>query len=237
MDDTGIERYSLRDFTGASPIRDRRSARARRGGLLCAPARRAADRRGSHFSARRSASRAPGQEHQLSPRIRFDSAVRGRPRSDAKGRARAAHSRPTRRGFLASVPARLCRPLDDGNHELPLDRGTGPQSRPRSSNELVHIDAGAYGATNGARILRFLREHPSEPRSRPGNQRRFNALMGRHAELWSAAKGGKSKYPCKSRRSTICSAASSGRFRRCTRSPASRIPRRTIARCAASTTT
>ena len=32
----------------------------------------------------------------------------------------------------------------------------GRKLPPRSSNELVHIDAGAYGATNGARIFRFF---------------------------------------------------------------------------------
>jgi hypothetical protein len=38
------------------------------------------------------------------------------------------------------------RPIEEQGRKLP----------PRSSNELVHIDAGAYGATNGARILRFF---------------------------------------------------------------------------------
>jgi hypothetical protein len=32
----------------------------------------------------------------------------------------------------------------------------GRDLSPHASNELVHIDAGAYGATNGARILRFF---------------------------------------------------------------------------------
>ena len=41
----------------------------------------------------------------------------------------------------------------------------GRRLKPRSSNELVHIDAGAYGATNGARILRFfVNVHPSRDR-------------------------------------------------------------------------
>jgi hypothetical protein len=35
------------------------------------------------------------------------------------------------------------------------DRGLSPHA----SNELVHVDAGAYGATHGARILRFFVNH------------------------------------------------------------------------------
>jgi hypothetical protein len=67
----------------------------------------------------------------------------------------------------------------------------GRNLKPRSSNELVHIDAGAYGATNGARILRFfVNIHPSRDRVW-GTKGSFNALMSRHHELWDAAKGGK----------------------------------------------
>jgi hypothetical protein len=67
----------------------------------------------------------------------------------------------------------------------------GRNLQPRSSNELVHIDAGAYGATNGARILRFfVNVHPQRDRVW-GTKGSFNALMQRHHELWTAAKGGK----------------------------------------------
>ncbi|HZF29875.1 MAG TPA: Kdo hydroxylase family protein [Gammaproteobacteria bacterium] len=67
----------------------------------------------------------------------------------------------------------------------------GRNLKPRSSNELVHIDAGAYGATNGARILRFfVNIHATRDRVW-GTKGSFNALMGRHRELWDAAKGGK----------------------------------------------
>ena len=51
---------------------------------------------------------------------------------------------------------------------------------PRSSNELVHIDAGAYGATNGARILRFfVNIHPTRDRVW-GTKGSFRAIMGSH---------------------------------------------------------
>jgi hypothetical protein len=66
----------------------------------------------------------------------------------------------------------------------------GRNLKPRSSNELVHVDAGAYGATNGARILRFfVNIHPSRNRVW-GTKGSFNALMDRHRELWDAAKAG-----------------------------------------------
>ena len=67
----------------------------------------------------------------------------------------------------------------------------GRKLKPRSSNELVHIDAGAYGATNGARILRFfVNIHPERDRVW-GTKGSFNAIMGRHPELLSAARAGK----------------------------------------------
>lgn len=69
----------------------------------------------------------------------------------------------------------------------------GRKLKPRSSNELVHIDAGAYGATNGARILRFfVNIHPTRDRVW-GTKGTFNAIMSRHPELWAAAKGGKAR--------------------------------------------
>ena len=69
----------------------------------------------------------------------------------------------------------------------------GRKLKPRSSNELVHIDAGAYGATNGARILRFfVNIHPSRDRIW-GTKGGFGALLARHRELLEAAKGGRDR--------------------------------------------
>jgi hypothetical protein len=66
----------------------------------------------------------------------------------------------------------------------------GRKLKPRSSNELVHVDAGAYGATNGARILRFfVNVHPERDRVW-GTKGGFAALMDRHPELWDAADRG-----------------------------------------------
>jgi hypothetical protein len=69
----------------------------------------------------------------------------------------------------------------------------GRNLKPRSSNELVHIDAGAYGATNGARILRFfVNIHPTRDRVW-GTKGSFNAIMSRHPELWAAAARGRAR--------------------------------------------
>jgi hypothetical protein len=41
----------------------------------------------------------------------------------------------------------------------------GRNLKPHASNELIHVDAGAYGATHGQRILRFFTNmHPTESR-------------------------------------------------------------------------
>jgi hypothetical protein len=69
----------------------------------------------------------------------------------------------------------------------------GRKLKPRSSNELVHIDAGAYGATNGARILRFfVNIHPSRDRIW-GTKGGFGTLLERHHELVDAAKGSRER--------------------------------------------
>jgi hypothetical protein len=67
----------------------------------------------------------------------------------------------------------------------------GRKLKPRSSNELVHVDAGAYGATNGARILRFfVNIHPTRDRVW-GTKGSFRSIMSQYPELWTVARGGK----------------------------------------------
>ena len=67
----------------------------------------------------------------------------------------------------------------------------GRKLAPRSSNELVHVDAGAYGATKGARILRFfVNVHPERERVW-GTKGSFAELMAGNDGLWAAARGGK----------------------------------------------
>ena len=77
------------------------------------------------------------------------------------------------------------RPVEEQGRNLP----------PRSSNELVHIDAGAYGATNGARILRFfVNVNPDRDRIW-GTKGGFGDLMSRYATLWEAACAGQKHVP------------------------------------------
>jgi hypothetical protein len=67
----------------------------------------------------------------------------------------------------------------------------GRDLKPRSSNERVHIDAGAYGATNGARILRFfVNVHDTRERVW-GTKGTFAECMRRYPELWEAANKGR----------------------------------------------
>lgn len=69
----------------------------------------------------------------------------------------------------------------------------GRDLKPRSSNEIVHIDAGAYGATNGNRILRFfVNVNPTEDRVW-GTKGSFGDLLAHYPELGVAARGGRDR--------------------------------------------
>lgn len=58
--------------------------------------------------------------------------------------------------FLKSVMPTLAANMRAGTCSFrPLEE-RGRNLKPHASNELVHVDAGAYGATNGDRILRFF---------------------------------------------------------------------------------
>ena len=71
------------------------------------------------------------------------------------------------------------RPLEEKDRDL----------RPRASNEIVHVDAGAYGATRGDRILRFfVNVNPTVDRVW-GTKGAFSRLLARHPELVAAARG------------------------------------------------
>ncbi len=65
----------------------------------------------------------------------------------------------------------------------------GRQLKPRSSNERVHIDAGAYGATRGARILRFFVNVNPDRERVWGTKGSFGTCMSNYDELWAAARG------------------------------------------------
>lgn len=58
--------------------------------------------------------------------------------------------------FLQRVIPTLSRDMRAGTSSFrPLEE-RGRDLKPHASNELVHVDAGAYGATNGDRLLRFF---------------------------------------------------------------------------------
>jgi len=59
-------------------------------------------------------------------------------------------------GFLKQVMPHLCVGWTVGKTSFRPVQERGRNLRPHASNELVHVDAGAYGATNGDRILRFF---------------------------------------------------------------------------------
>ena len=69
----------------------------------------------------------------------------------------------------------------------------GRALKPRSSNERVHIDAGAYGATNGARILRFFVNVNPDRERVWGTKGSFTDVMDNYAELWAAAGKGSAR--------------------------------------------
>jgi hypothetical protein len=58
--------------------------------------------------------------------------------------------------FLERVIPDLTRGWTIGTSSFRPIEERGRNLKPHASNELVHIDAGAYGATNGDRILRFF---------------------------------------------------------------------------------
>jgi hypothetical protein len=58
--------------------------------------------------------------------------------------------------FLRLVIPHLCIGWTVGKCSFRPIQERGRNLKPHASNELVHIDAGAYGATNGDRILRFF---------------------------------------------------------------------------------
>ncbi len=58
--------------------------------------------------------------------------------------------------FLQTVMPSLTKNMHVGTCSFRPIEEQGRNLKPHASNELVHIDAGAYGATNGDRILRFF---------------------------------------------------------------------------------
>ncbi len=67
--------------------------------------------------------------------------------------------------FLSKAAPGLTKDWTVGTCSFRPIQEQGRNLKPHASNELVHIDAGAYGATNGDRILRFfVNVNPNEDR-------------------------------------------------------------------------
>ncbi len=58
--------------------------------------------------------------------------------------------------FLQSVMPTLTRGMNVGTCSFRPMQEQGRDLKPHASNELIHVDAGAYGATDGNRLLRFF---------------------------------------------------------------------------------
>ncbi len=68
-------------------------------------------------------------------------------------------------GFLRRVTGDLMQDARIGTCSFRPIEEKGRNLKPHASNELVHVDAGAYGATDGDRILRFfVNVHPVRDR-------------------------------------------------------------------------
>ncbi len=88
--------------------------------------------------------------------------------------------------FLTGAAPRLTRNWTVGTSSFRPLQERGRNLSAHASNELVHIDAGAYGATHGARILRFfINVNPAEDRvwATKGNFGELLRSHGRQAGL------------------------------------------------------
>lgn len=89
--------------------------------------------------------------------------------------------------FLQEVMPTLARNIKVGTCSFRPIEEKGRNLKPHASNELVHIDAGAYGATNGDRILRFfVNVNPAVDRvwASKGDFPELFAKFGREAGLY-----------------------------------------------------
>src|SRR5438105_8580944 len=93
------------------------------------------------------------------------------------------------RGFLERAMPGFTRGWQPGTSSFrPLEE-QGRNLSAHASNELVHVDAGAYGATHGDRILRFfVNANPSQDRVW-ASKGTFAELLGRHGARAGVRRG------------------------------------------------
>jgi len=92
-------------------------------------------------------------------------------------------------GFLRAHVPHLSREWTIGTCSVRPIQERGRNLKPHASNELVHIDAGAYGATDGDRILRFFvnfSDHEDRVWASKGTFEQILERFGRNAGLLDA---------------------------------------------------
>lgn len=93
-----------------------------------------------------------------------------------------AHAARVRSTLARLMPAYMQGPLDPGISSFRPLQERGRDLSVHASNELLHVDAGAYGATHGGRILRFfINLNPKEERVWL-TKGAFNELFTKYAE-------------------------------------------------------
>jgi hypothetical protein len=117
--------------------------------------------------------------------------------------------------FLAKNAPRLVDNWTIGTCSFRPIQEQGRDLDPHASNELIHVDAGAYGATNGDRILRFfINVNPTEDRvwATKGNFPELLKIHGERAGLGyaKAGKGYLEKGPLDHTRSGLINLLATG---------------------------
>ena len=103
------------------------------------------------------------------------------------------HSQQVGRFLDETVPT-LTRDWTMGTCSFRPIQEQGRNLKPHASNELVHIDAGAYGATNGDRILRFfVNLNPSVDRVW-ATKGTFPSLYEKYGEAAGLSAAGKARH-------------------------------------------
>ena len=93
------------------------------------------------------------------------------------------------RDLLSSVMAGFFRGARSGTTSFRPLQEKGRQLSAHASNELIHVDAGAYGATHGDRILRFfVNANPAEDRVW-ASKGTFRDLFAKHGAQAGIARG------------------------------------------------
>jgi 3-deoxy-D-manno-oct-2-ulosonic acid (Kdo) hydroxylase len=95
------------------------------------------------------------------------------------------------RAFLSAAMPEFTRGFTPGTTSMRPLQEKGRALSAHASNELVHVDAGAYGATHGDRVLRFfVNVNPTEDRVWI-TKGAFPALYAAHADAAGLRQGGR----------------------------------------------